>query len=120
VAKNWRELLRLGQSRFQSGPLFTAKPVLTLTTTTQVILQFLQADIVSIGQGLDLIAERLNLALVGIELRRENMNLVAEDLDSQVKLGEVAVAGGGAAFLASINLVESRGQGQEASHRKND
>lgn len=81
-------------------PLSTGNRRWLQSANAQVIVQLLQPSIVTtneelnlsfdrcysriimIRQGLNLISERLNLAFVRIELRREDMNLVAENLDS--------------------------------------
>jgi hypothetical protein len=85
-------------------------PAGVLSTNEDLNLSFdcCYSRIIVIGQDLNLIAERLNLAFVRIEPRREDMNLIVENLDSQVDLSEVLVCGGGTAFFAPISLVERR------------
>src|SRR3977135_555773 len=95
-----------------------------LAVNVQRVLEFLQPRLVFVTESLNFTIERLKLAFVGCHLRREliveNMDLITENLESLLDLGKAALARGGRALLASVNLVEPGGEGDEACHRHHD
>jgi hypothetical protein len=95
-----------------------------LRASAQDVFQLLQPRLVFAAEGLNFTVERLQLAfvgsLLGCELTVEDTNLIAEELDSLLDLGQVALARGGRALLASIDLIEPGGQGDEACDRHDD
>ena len=98
--------------------------VVPLPANVQRVLEFLQPRLVFVTESLNFTIERLKLAFVGCHLRREliveNMDLLAENLESLLDLGKAALARDGRALLASVNLVKPGGQRNEACHRHND
>jgi hypothetical protein len=71
-------------------------------------------------EALDLATERPSLSLGCAQLITENTNLIAEDVDLLLKLGEIDCDGPGAALFAPVDLVKAGGQGDKASYRQND
>jgi hypothetical protein len=76
------------------------------------------------AQLLNFTPERLNLSFVRGQLRSvlvmENIQLPIEDSDSVLDIDQIGDGGPGTTPLASVDLVEAGGQGDEAGHREND
>src|SRR5262249_18899122 len=117
-----------------TGWLSTRSRLRLQSANAQVVLQFLQAGVVSTDEELhlsfvrrqariilvDLPTERPHLPFACVQLCRENTNLTAESLDFLVDLDQAPLAGRGSAFCASIRLVKRSCQRDEASHRENN
>jgi hypothetical protein len=75
-------------------------------------------------KGLNLNTERMKLSRVGVDLPRiliiENTNLITEDSDSLLDLGEISGHCFRTTLLTPVDLVNTGGDGDETGHRKND